>query len=101
MSDEFLSQLEQRTQQVKITLANLEAEKIRIEADDRAAAADRAALRRAVDAERKISEANITLEGDAGSAPASDGRFDAATNHRRSDGRRPPAGGVWQHRLER
>ena len=27
----FLSQLEQRTQQVKITLANLEAEKIRIE----------------------------------------------------------------------
>jgi|CXWL01.1.fsa_nt_gi uncharacterized membrane-anchored protein len=31
VSDEFLSQLEQRTQQVKITLANLEAEKIRIE----------------------------------------------------------------------
>jgi hypothetical protein len=31
VSDEFLSQLEQRTQQVKITLANLEAEKVRIE----------------------------------------------------------------------
>jgi hypothetical protein len=32
VSGEFLSQLEQRTQQVKITLANLEAEKVRIEA---------------------------------------------------------------------
>ena len=31
MADTFLTQLEQRTQQVKITLANLEAEKIRIE----------------------------------------------------------------------
>jgi hypothetical protein len=32
VTDTFLSQLEQRTQQVKITLANLEAEKTRIEA---------------------------------------------------------------------
>lgn len=31
MAGSFLSQLEQRTQQVKITLANLEAEKTRIE----------------------------------------------------------------------
>ena len=31
MADTFLTQLEQRTQQVKITLANLEGEKIRIE----------------------------------------------------------------------
>jgi hypothetical protein len=31
MADTFLKQLEQRTQQVKITLANLEAEKVRIE----------------------------------------------------------------------
>jgi hypothetical protein len=31
VSDSFLTQLEQRTQQVKITLANLEAEKVRIE----------------------------------------------------------------------
>lgn len=31
VSDSFLSQLEQRTQQVKITLANLEADKTRIE----------------------------------------------------------------------
>ena len=31
MSDSFLAQLEQRTQQVKITLANLEAERTRIE----------------------------------------------------------------------
>ncbi len=31
MADTFLTQLEQRTQQVKITLANLEAEKVRIE----------------------------------------------------------------------
>lgn len=32
VTDSFLAQLEQRTQQVKITLANLEAEKTRIEA---------------------------------------------------------------------
>lgn len=31
MADSFLSQLEQRTEQVKITLANLEAERVRIE----------------------------------------------------------------------
>ena len=31
MAETFLTQLEQRTQQVKITLANLEAEKVRIE----------------------------------------------------------------------
>lgn len=31
MTDSFLTQLEQRTQQVKITLANLEAEKTRVE----------------------------------------------------------------------
>src|SRR5262249_24033400 len=31
VADSFLAQLEQRTQQVKITLANLEAEKVRIE----------------------------------------------------------------------
>ena len=31
MAESFLTQLEQRTQQVKITLANLEAEKVRIE----------------------------------------------------------------------
>jgi hypothetical protein len=31
MADNFLEQLEQRTEQVKITLANLEAEKVRIE----------------------------------------------------------------------
>ena len=31
VTEQFLSQLEQRTQQVKITLANLEAEKTRIE----------------------------------------------------------------------
>jgi hypothetical protein len=31
VTDSFLSQLEQRTQQVKITLANLEAERTRIE----------------------------------------------------------------------
>jgi hypothetical protein len=31
VSDAFLSQLEQRTEQVKITLANLEADKVRIE----------------------------------------------------------------------
>ncbi len=62
VSDEFLSQLEQRTQQVKITLANLEAEKIRIEgliAQLQPIVPHYDAL---VAAERQISESRIPLE---------------------------------------
>lgn len=69
VSDEFLSQLEQRTQQVKITLANLEAEKVRIEgmiAQLQPIVPHYDAL---LAAERQISEADIALEGDANDAP--------------------------------
>lgn len=69
VSDEFLSQLEQRTQQVKITLANLEAEKVRIEsmiAQLQPIVPHYDAL---LQAERQISEANIALEGDTADAP--------------------------------
>lgn len=69
VSDEFLSQLEQRTQQVKITLANLEAEKVRIEemiAQLQPIVPHYDAL---LEAERQLSQANIALEG--GSAAAS------------------------------
>ena len=62
VSDEFLSQLEQRTQQVKITLANLEAEKVRIEgliAQLQPIVPHYDAL---VAAERQIAEAQISLE---------------------------------------
>ena len=58
----FLSQLQQRTQQVKITLANLEAEKTRIEgliARLQPLVPHYDAL---LDAERAIAEARITLE---------------------------------------
>jgi hypothetical protein len=62
MSDSFLAQLEQRTEQVKITLANLEAEKVRIEAQI-------AQLQPVVPhydallvAERALQEANVTIE---------------------------------------
>jgi hypothetical protein len=58
----FLSQLEQRTQQVKITLANLEAEKVRIEgliAQLQPLVPHYDAL---LSAERAISEAQIALD---------------------------------------
>jgi len=58
----FLSQLEQRTQQVKITLANLEAEKVRIEgmiAQLQPLVPHYDAL---LAAERSISEAHIALD---------------------------------------
>lgn len=63
VSDEsFLSQLEQRTQQVKITLANLEAEKVRIEgliARLQPLVPHYDAL---LAAEQSIREANVSLE---------------------------------------
>ena len=68
MNDTFLQQLEQRTEQVKITLANLEAERVRIEgmiAQLQPLVPHYDAL---LAAERAIADANIDL-GRAG-APA-------------------------------
>ena len=62
MTESFLTQLEQRTQQIKITLANLEAEKTRIEgliAQLQPLVPQYDAL---VSAERSIAEASIELE---------------------------------------
>lgn len=73
VSDEsFLSQLEQRTQQVKITLANLEAEKVRIEgliARLQPLVPHYDAL---LAAEQSIREANVSLEPTTAPAPASE-----------------------------
>jgi hypothetical protein len=62
VSDEFLSQLEQRTQQVKITLANLEAEKVRIEAQIAQLQPIVPHYDALVAAERQLADAAITLE---------------------------------------
>lgn len=62
MTDSFLSQLEQRTEQVKITLANLEAERVRIEgliAQLQPLIPHYDAL---VEAERALSEAQFALD---------------------------------------
>ena len=62
MSESFFSQLEQRTQQVKITLANLEAEKVRIEgliAQLQPIIPHYDAL---VSAERALQDANVSLD---------------------------------------
>jgi hypothetical protein len=63
MSDtSFLSQLEQRTQQVKITLANLEAERTRIEGLIARLQPLVPHYDNLLDAERALHEAQITLE---------------------------------------
>ena len=63
MSDSsFLTQLEQRTQQVKITLANLEAEKTRIEEQIVQLQPLVPHYDALLEAERSISEAQIPLE---------------------------------------
>ena len=62
MSDEFLSQLEQRTQQVKITLANLEAEKVRIEAQIAQLQPIVPHYDALLSAERQLADAAIDLE---------------------------------------
>ncbi len=74
VSDSFLQQLEQRTQQVKITLANLEAERTRIEgliARLQPLVPQYDAL---LEAERRLSEAQVDLEralpAAGGAAPA-------------------------------
>ena len=58
----FLTQLEQRTQQVKITLANLEAEKVRIEGLITQLQPLVPHYDALLEAERSISEAQIPLE---------------------------------------
>lgn len=62
VSDEFLSQLEQRTQQVKITLANLEADKVRIEAQIAHLQPIVPHYDALLAAERQLAEAAISLE---------------------------------------
>ena len=62
VSDEFLKQLEQRTQQVKITLANLEAEKIRIEAQIGKLQPLVPQYDALIEAERQLTQANIAFE---------------------------------------
>ena len=62
MSDEFLKQLEQRTQQVKITLANLEAEKIRIESQIAQLQPMVPHYDALIEAERSLSQASIAFE---------------------------------------
>jgi hypothetical protein len=66
----FLAQLEQRTQQVKITLANLEAERARIEQLIAQLQPIIPHYDTLLAAERALVEANVTLEGDAPSPPA-------------------------------
>jgi hypothetical protein len=70
MSESFLTQLEQRTEQVKITLANLEAQKARIEqqiAQLQPVVPHYDAL---LTAERALKEANVEID-DAGTAASS------------------------------
>ena len=62
VSDSFLSQLEQRTQQVKITLANLEAEKTRIEAQIAQLQPVIPHYDALLAAERALDEANVAIE---------------------------------------
>jgi len=82
----FLSQLEQRTQQVKITLANLEAEKVRIEgliARLQPLVPHYDAL---LAAEQSIRDANISLETAAPPAPQAEAW---------SDQQQEPQGASW------
>ncbi len=62
MAEEFLSQLEQRTQQVKITLANLEALKSRIETQIAALQPVIPHYDALLSAERALKEANVEIE---------------------------------------
>jgi hypothetical protein len=69
VTDSFLSQLEQRTQQVKITLANLEAERTRIEAMISQLQPLVPHYDALLNAERSLAEANIELEQAQPAAP--------------------------------
>lgn len=71
MSDSsFLSQLEQRTQQVKITLANLEAERAKIEGMIAALTPLVPHYDALVAAERTLLNSNVELEGAPAPAPS-------------------------------
>ncbi|MDP9237954.1 MAG: hypothetical protein M3P30_11265 [Chloroflexota bacterium] len=90
----FLSQLEQRTQQVKITLANLEAEKVRIEdliAQLQPVVPHYDAL---LEAERALSNANIALER-MHAAPAHESREEPSWESRHEASHEEPAGSNW------
>jgi hypothetical protein len=78
VSDEFLSQLEQRTQQVKITLANLEAEKVRIEGLITQLQPIVPHYDALLAAERQLAEANVSIEGDTAADASADQAPDAA-----------------------
>jgi hypothetical protein len=65
VSDSFLSHLEQRTQQVKITLANLEAEKVRIEQQIARLQPLVPHYDALLEAERALQDANIPLHAPA------------------------------------
>jgi hypothetical protein len=69
VSDSFLAQLEQRTQQVKITLANLEAEKVRIEAQISALQPVVPHYDQLLAAERSLNEAQVRLDEAAPAVP--------------------------------
>lgn len=71
VSDTFLSQLEQRTQQVKITLANLEAEKARIESQIAQLQPLIPHYDALLEAERAIAGAQIDFDAPGGSDPTS------------------------------
>jgi hypothetical protein len=71
LAESFLTQLEQRTQQVKITLANLEAQKARIEAQIASLQPVIPHYDALVTAERALREVNIEFEAPT-SAPAED-----------------------------
>ena len=81
----FLSQLEQRTQQVKITLANLEAEKVRIEGLITRLQPLVPHYYALLDAERSISEAQIALEAAPVPAPAPANPWDAPQQQEQQD----------------
>jgi hypothetical protein len=66
----FLSQLEQRTEQVKITLANLEAERVRIEGLIGRLQPLVPHYDALIDAERSLQEANVQLESSPGPTSA-------------------------------
>lgn len=82
----FLSQLEQRTQQVKITLANLEAERVRIEALIARLQPLVPHYDALLAAEQSIRDANISLETAAPPAPQAEAW---------SDQQEEPQGASW------
>jgi hypothetical protein len=90
----FLSQLEQRTQQVKITLANLEAEKVRIEGLITQLQPVVPHYDALLEAERAISNANIALE-QTHSAPERDSQQEPSWESKHQTSNEEPAESNW------